>query len=577
MSDFLTPYVKKSLILGTVRTMDYESWPIIKLTEEKEAFIQQVIKESSDTLIKSSKRSDHVRDLIEKTVYQERIRIKEIPWDVDPKDEEKYWSGVKKSLLDIISLDEQPDKKSEIEKELLKNIINRYVRQTVGNFTLSTYKFSIFVVPILFNRLLNSFTKGWFRGPFSREQVIQKKVELKGNIELIKKLEKDHTLVLVPTHFSNLDSVLLGYGIHMAGLPPFIYGAGLNLYNNRLVAYFIDRLGAYKLDRRKKNNIYLETLKSFSKVALQRGCHTLFFPGGTRSRSGALEDKLKLGLLSTLIDAQIANLLPNGNQKKIVVIPVVIGYNFVLEAPSLARDYLTKTGKERYYLDQRDRIASRFKLFKLVGNFFSKGSNIVLSFGKPMDVLGNYVVETGESIDPNLAQLSNEATRRQIDITKYFITQNTLKHIEQRDHEYTKILGTRIVEEYKRTNIVLASHTISFLAFILLKKRFKNLDLYNLLRLNEEDRTLNYHEFAEHLHNFQKTLKQYASKGLLQLDETFLLNLDEFMKEGLDNLGIFHASKVLYINKSGYLTTEDMNLLYFYHNRLTGYELEQYI
>ena len=90
-------------------------------------------------------------------------------------------------------------------------------------------------------------------------------------------------------------------------MPPFIYGAGLNLFNISIFAYFMNALGAYKVDRRKKNLMYLETLKTYSKEAIQFGCHSLFFPGGTRSRSGIIESRLKLGLLSTAIEAQRAN------------------------------------------------------------------------------------------------------------------------------------------------------------------------------------------------------------------------------------------------------------------------------
>ena len=66
----------------------------------------------------------------------------------------------------------------------------------------------------------------------------------------------------------------------------------------------MNRLGAYKVDRRKKNPVYLEALKTYSTVVLEKGCHSLFFPGGTRSRSGNLEGRLKLGLLSTAFEAQ---------------------------------------------------------------------------------------------------------------------------------------------------------------------------------------------------------------------------------------------------------------------------------
>ena len=109
---------------------------------------------------------------------------------------------------------------------------------------------------------------------------------------------------MVPTHFSNLDSVLIAWVIYELGLPPFIYGAGLNLFNIGIFAYFMNSVGAYKVDRRKKNAVYLETLKTYSTLSIQKGCHSLFFPGGTRSRSGKIENVLKMGLLGTAIEAQ---------------------------------------------------------------------------------------------------------------------------------------------------------------------------------------------------------------------------------------------------------------------------------
>ncbi len=44
-------------------------------------------------------------------------------------------------------------------------------------------------------------------------------------------------------------------------------------------------------------------LKAYSCVILERGYHSLFFPGGTRSRSGAVERRLKLGLAGTGVEA----------------------------------------------------------------------------------------------------------------------------------------------------------------------------------------------------------------------------------------------------------------------------------
>ncbi|MCO5279209.1 MAG: 1-acyl-sn-glycerol-3-phosphate acyltransferase, partial [Saprospiraceae bacterium] len=106
------------------------------------------------------------------------------------------------------------------------------------------------------------------------------------------------------------------------GIPGPAYGAGLNLYNYGPAAYFMNRLGAYRVDRRKKSVIYLTTLAGMSKLAIQNGTHSLFFPGGTRSRSGTLEDKLKLGLLNSVIESQRA-IYEEGRDEKVYVVPLV--------------------------------------------------------------------------------------------------------------------------------------------------------------------------------------------------------------------------------------------------------------
>lgn len=153
----------------------------------------------------------------------------------------------------------------------------------------------------------------------------------------------------MPTHFSNLDSILVGYAMdEMLGLPSFSYGAGLNLYNSGIAAYFMNRLGAYRVDRRKKNPIYLETLKAMSKLSIQRGVNSLFFPGGTRSRSGSLEKKLKMGLIGTAVEAQRA-LCQEGKKEKIFIVPLVMSYHFVLEAKYLIEQHLLITGKGKIY------------------------------------------------------------------------------------------------------------------------------------------------------------------------------------------------------------------------------------
>src|SRR5207344_2939506 len=98
---------------------------------------------------------------------------------------------------------------------------------------------------------------------------IHERIKLFGPIEKIRKLSKDGVLVIVPTHSSNMDSIMIGYALdEIAGLPAFSYGAGLNLYNSEFFGYFMNRLGAYRVDRRKKNPVYLESLKAMSNISL---------------------------------------------------------------------------------------------------------------------------------------------------------------------------------------------------------------------------------------------------------------------------------------------------------------------
>ena len=74
---------------------------------------------------------------------------------------------------------------------------------------------------------------------------MQDKIHITGEVEELRELTRKGTIIMVPTHFSNLDSILIGWVISALGLPAFIYGAGLNLFNIRIVAYFINSLSAY--------------------------------------------------------------------------------------------------------------------------------------------------------------------------------------------------------------------------------------------------------------------------------------------------------------------------------------------
>lgn len=547
-----------------------DEWPVVRLSKGRKEFIQQVVASSSEKVKNlTGNQVQALKEELEITLYRERMRLKQNPWLVDPEDEASFWSGVKSSLLSI-GVDQ---KLSELQKkdkylEVLTAITQRYAEEIASNFKHSHYKMTRRIVTFGFSRLLNTSRVKGFKSIFSNQYSLQDKIQIIGETDQLRELASKGTIVMVPTHFSNLDSILIGWTISTLGLPPFIYGAGLNLFNIQIFAYFMNALGAYKVDRRKKNQIYLETLKTYSREAIQFGCHSLFFPGGTRSRSGTIESKLKLGLLSTAIEAQRSNYQAQPEDPgKVFIVPVTINYHFVLEAPSLIQEHLNYTGQERYY-SESDEFSTSYKISRFLVKFFTKGSDISVSIGKALDILGNYVDENGNSRDRH---------GRPIDCKDYFISNNRVTVDLQREEEYTKKLGKRIAEEFHKINRVFSSHLVAFTAFRLIQKSNKKLDLFSLLQLPEEDIQLPFDDFKAACGKVLYEIKRLKELGKLGIAPHLEKPLEEIIHHGLENVGMYHAKRPLIRTEEGYVITEDIRLLYYYHNRLDGYELEEII
>ncbi len=542
-----------------------EDWPIFKLSEDRKNFIQQIDDFTFARL--KGKHGAKINDVIARTIYMERIRIKEEPWKVDPPNERLVWKKIQKQVVKN-SLESTPEKSSDKTDEVLRKIIHRYSEEIVGTFKISTFLFARKFLTLFFSRLLNTAASRNLHRIWGTKHRLQDKLLVKGEVETVRRLTTKATVVILPTHFSNLDSIMIGYAMDaFAGLPSFSYGAGLNLYNTGYTAYFMNRLGAYRVDRRKKNPVYLETLKTMSNLSLQRGVNSLFFPGGTRSRSGALESRLKLGLLGTVVEAQ-RTIYQNGSDQKIIVVPLVLSYHFVLEAKFLIENYLRSTGKEKY-IRSRDEFYSFRKLLKFLWQFFSASSEITLSFGKPMDVLGNFVDENGESYD---------AKSRRVEVKEYFMGSDS-QIIEnlQRESEYTRILAEKVVDRFHKENIVLSSHLVAFAAFKILERQNPTLDLYGILRLPADDYIFPMPILKDVVGQLKSHLIEMQNEGRLELSEEIFLPEEEIIKDGISKVGIYHSEKALKINKRGEVVSEEFRLLFYYHNRLENYELDKKI
>jgi glycerol-3-phosphate O-acyltransferase len=352
----------------------------------------------------------------------------------------------------------------------------------------------------------------------------------------------------VPTHSSNLDSILMGYAIYRMGLPPHLYGAGLNLFRSQLIGFFMHNLGAYKVDRRKKAAVYKEVLKTYAGCTMELGYHNLFFPGGTRSRSGGVEGRLKLGLLGMALDATIHNLATRRPKPDLFVIPCTINYELVLEAETLIDDHLKEAGKARYIIED-DEFSKPREVLDFVKKLLSLDSRIHLVVGQPLDVFGNRVNDDGSSID---------ARGRPVDRSRYVSRDGVPTFDPQRDEEYTRELASAILDSFRRSTIPKSTNLLSQVMF----------DLYRLLRTGGPVDSLPLVEAHSRVERALGKLREHADHGELRLEAALRdADVPTVVNQALAHLGSYHRRAAV-VRRGDRLFHQDRNLLLYYQNRL---------
>ena len=516
-------------------------WPIVKLFSNRKKFMNEVSIKSQNKIMDKLKDKSIIEE-IKNTLYREKLRINKIPWKADLPDDKIFWEKIKKYLNEIDNNKEI----SKFEKKLLSKIINRYTKEITGNFRRTHFSFSRRIIVTFFARLLNT---ARLRNPFGNLR-LNSKISIIGKIKRLRKLSKKGTIIMVPTHFSHIDSALIGWVISFLGLPAFMYGAGLVLYNMKLFSYFLNSLGAYKVDRRKKHLLYLETLKTYTEEAIINDCHNLFYPAGTRSRSGAIEEKLKLGLLGSTLEAQKE--LDNQN-KKIFIVPVTFNYQFVLEGPALINQYLSNNNQDRSYLKNLG-YSNSFKILSFISKFFTKSNRISVSFGKAMDIFGNFVDNKG-NID-----------KKNSNITLY---KNYSKKAEILNN-----LSKNIVCEHQAGTQVFSSMLIAYVSFKLILKKFKNLELHNILRLPNDELDIQINFFKKYYKTAINSIRELESKNKIKCSKEIDLPIEEQIKMGCENLGLYHPIKPIILEKNK-IQIKNIKMLFYYHNRLTGFNLKK--
>lgn len=468
-----------------------------------------------------------------------------------------------KSLPELRELARTVGRMSDDERRTrLERFARKYAWDIAGNFDPRVYRFASGVLPTFVSLLtspmeaLNSLGNA---GSFRDHVVVQ------GPVDDLKKLARHGTLIFVPTHLSNFDSIVFGYGLDREGLPPATYGAGKNLFTNPVLSYFMHNLGAYRVDRRLKHQLYKHVLKSYSCVILERGYHSLFFPGGTRSRSGGVEEKLKLGLAGTGIEAFVRS-AAKGRPQRCFFVPATINYQLTLEARTLIDDFLAELGKSRYIIED-DESTQVSRMFTLVRKLLLTDGSVVLRFSDALDPFGNRVAPDGRSVD---------SRGRTVDPLSYVLVDGKPALDAARDAQYTRELGEAICREYARNTVLLSTHLVAGAAFELLRSTFPKEDLFSLLRHKDDVRTP-----RSALARAVGELRDRAAE--LEDDEKVVLGPGvrrrgamELLDEAVSAWNGYHSHPVLTAEGDGYLLS-DTRLLLYYQNRLAvsglGYHL----
>lgn len=151
-------------------------------------------------------------------------------------------------------------------------------------------------------------------------------------LKAVQEASKEHTLVLLPSHRSHLDYLLVSYVFerHNLGLPLIAAGDNLAFFPAGPIAR---RAGAFFIRRSfRGDKLYAATAEAYVRRLLRDG-HTLevFLEGG-RSRTGKLLTP-QVGLLSVIVDAALT--MP---ARPVALVPISIGYERIIEAESYDRE-----------------------------------------------------------------------------------------------------------------------------------------------------------------------------------------------------------------------------------------------
>lgn len=179
-----------------------------------------------------------------------------------------------------------------------------------------------------------------------------------------------YSLVYLPCHRSHIDYLLLSYVLFQQGLMTPHIAAGVNL-NMPVIGPFLRRGGAFFMRRSFKDQpLYRAVFYEYLYTLFLQGHSVEFFVEGGRSRTGRTLLP-KPGLLARTLQAQ-----ERGTQKPLLLIPIYIGYEKVLEGST----YLSELQ------GQRKKRESPLDVLRVIKHLRQSFGQVQVNFGQPIDL-----------------------------------------------------------------------------------------------------------------------------------------------------------------------------------------------
>uniref|UniRef100_A0A671PUJ9 Phospholipid/glycerol acyltransferase domain-containing protein n=2 Tax=Cyprinidae TaxID=7953 RepID=A0A671PUJ9_9TELE len=183
---------------------------------------------------------------------------------------------------------------------------------------LSTIRFFAFTLSKAFKRL--------FRSVCVNEEGIQR----------LQQAVQEHPVVLLPSHRSYMDFLMMSYLLYMCDLPLPVIAAGMDFMSMKFVGEMLRMSGAFFIRRSfGGDKLYWAVFSEYVKTMLRNGYAPVeFFLEGTRSRT-CKSLTPKMGLLNIVMEPFFKGELFDVN-----LVPVSISYERILEESLYARELL---------------------------------------------------------------------------------------------------------------------------------------------------------------------------------------------------------------------------------------------